>query len=94
LAKNLDWPDAPEVARRLHALLPPGLQAAAGGQAAPDPMQHPAVRQTAAKAVAAITGLQQRNAVLGQQLTALQQDKMAESRKLEIDAFKAETSGC
>ena len=93
LAKNLDWPEADEVARRLHALLPPQLQAA-GGEAA-DPMAHLVVQQTlqgmGAKAVAAITGLQQRNAALGQQLAALQQDKSAESRKLEIDAFRAQT---
>lgn len=93
LAKNWDWPEADEVARRLHALLPPQLQAA-GGEAA-DPMAHPVVQQTlqgmGAKAVAAITGLQQRNAALGQQLAALQQDKSAESRKLEIDAFRAQT---
>jgi len=95
LAKNLDWPDAAEVARRLHALLPPQLQAAAGNDVAPDPMAHPVVQQTlqgmGAKAVAAITGLQQQNAGLGQQLAALQQDRGIDNRKLEIDAFKAET---
>jgi Phage P22-like portal protein len=90
LAKNLDWPEAEEVARRLHALLPPQLQAA-GGEAGANPLAHPAVQQTAAKAVAAITGLQQRNAALGQQLAALSQDKTAENRKLEIDAFRAQT---
>jgi hypothetical protein len=91
LAKNLDWPDAEEVARRLHALLPPQLQAAAGSDVAADPMAHPVVQQTAAKAVAAINGLRQQNAGLGQQLAALQQDRGIESRKLEIDAFKAQT---
>jgi hypothetical protein len=91
LAKNLDWPEADEVARRLHALLPQQLQAAAGGQAGANPLASPIVQQTAAKAVAAITGLQQRNAVLGQQLVALSQDKTAENRKLEIDAFRAQT---
>jgi hypothetical protein len=91
LAKNLDWPEADEVARRLHALLPPQLQAAAGGQAGGNPLASPVVQQTAAKAVAAITGLQQRNAALGQQLVALSQDKTAENRKLEIDAFRAQT---
>lgn len=89
LAKNLDWPDADEVARRLHALLPPQLLAAEGGQA--DPMQHPAVRQAAQQAVAAIGGLQQKAAVLGQQLSALQQDRAIENQKLQIDAFKAQT---
>jgi hypothetical protein len=91
LAKNLDWPDADEVARRLHALLPPQLQAAEGKGAAADPMAHPVVQQTAAKAVAAINGLRQQNAGLGQRLVALQQDRGIENRKLEIDAFKAQT---
>jgi len=89
LAKNLDWPEADEVARRLHALLPQQLQAVENPQG--NPLAHPAVQQTAAKAVAAITGLQQRNAALGQQLAALSQDKTAENRKLEIDAFRAQT---
>ena len=38
-----------------------------------------------------IDGLQQKAAVLGQQLSALQQDRTLESRKVEIDAFKAQT---
>jgi len=76
LAKNLDWPDADEVARRLHALLPPQLLAAEG--VAANPLQHPVVKQAAQQAVAAIGGLQQKAAALGQQ-------------KLQIDAFKAAT---
>ncbi|HKU64423.1 MAG TPA: hypothetical protein VJQ06_05145 [Rhizomicrobium sp.] len=92
LAKNLDWPDAEEVARRLHTLLPPQMQELAGGEAAAaNPLQHPVVRQAAQKAVAAIDGLQQKAAVLGQQLSALQQDRTIENRKVEIDAFKAQT---
>jgi hypothetical protein len=89
LAKNLDWPDADEVARRLHALLPPQLLAGEGAQA--DPLQHPAVRQAAQQAVAAIGGLQQKANALGQQLSALQQDRGIENQKLQIDAFKAQT---
>jgi len=87
LAKNLDWPDADEVARRLHALLPP--QVLAGDQA--NPLQHPVVRQAAQQAVAAIGGLQQKANALGQQLSALQQDRGLENQKLQIDAFKAQT---
>jgi hypothetical protein len=79
------------VARRLHTLLPPPLQAAGGQEAGANPMAHPVVQQTAAKAVAAINGLRQQNAGLGQQLSALQQDRTIENRKLEIDAFKAQT---
>jgi hypothetical protein len=90
LAKNLDWPDADEVARRLHALLPPQLLAAEQ-QAGANPLQHPAVRQAAQQAVATIGGLQQKAAVLGQQLNALQQDRAIENQKLQIDAFKAQT---
>jgi len=89
LAKNLDWPDADEVARRLHALLPPQLLAAEGQPA--NPLQHPVVRQAAQQAVATIGGLQQKAAVLGQQLNALQQDRAIENQKLQIDAFKAAT---
>lgn len=89
LAKNLDWPDADEVARRLHALLPPQLLTAEGGQASP--LQHPAVRQAAQQAVAAIGGLQQKANALGQQLSALQQDRAIEGQKMQIDAFKAQT---
>jgi portal protein len=93
LAKNLDWPDADEVARRLHTLLPAQLQEqpAGGTAAAANPLQHPVVRQAAQQAVAAIDGLQQKAAVLGQQLNALQQDRSIENRKVEIDAFKAQT---
>ncbi|HKQ43849.1 MAG TPA: portal protein [Rhizomicrobium sp.] len=90
LAKNLDWPDADEVTRRLHALLPPQLQAADSAGAA-NPLAHPVVRQAAQQAVATIGGLQQKTSVLSQQLNALQQDRGIENRKLEIDAFKAET---
>lgn len=49
------------------------------------------VQQAAAKAVAAITGLQQQSMGLGQQLNVLQQDRAIENRKLEMGAFKAET---
>jgi hypothetical protein len=87
LAKNLDWPDADEVARRLHALLPPQLQAPDGSS----PLQHPAVRQAAQQAAATIGGLQQKAAALGQQLNTLQQDRAIENQKLQIDAFKAAT---
>jgi len=89
LAKNLDWPQADEVARRLQALLPPQLQAADGATA--NPLQHPAVRQVAKQAVATIGGLQQKAATLEQQLSALQQDRAIEDQKLQIDAFKAAT---
>lgn len=39
LAKNLDWPGADEVAKRLHALLPPALQGIVGAPAGGAPQQ-------------------------------------------------------
>jgi hypothetical protein len=78
------------VARRLHALLPPQLLATEQGAGA-NPLQHPAVRQAAQQAMATIGGLQQKANALGQQLSALQQDRAIENQKLQIDAFKAQT---
>jgi hypothetical protein len=77
LAKNLDWPGADEVAQRLQALLPAQAQAgSAQGQAAQAQLAQLAQALTAAKA----------------EIAALQQDKSHEARKLEIDAFEAETN--
>jgi hypothetical protein len=78
LAKNLDWPGADEVAGRLQALLPPKLAGGASpeAQAAQAQMAKLAQALNAAKA----------------QIAALQQDRSHEARKLEIDAFEAETN--
>jgi hypothetical protein len=77
LAKNLDWPGADEVAQRLQAMLPPQARGA-------DPQARAAQAQTAelAQALAAAKA----------QIAALQQDRSHEARKLEIDAFEAETN--
>ena len=78
LAKNLDWPGADEVASRLQALAPPKLAGGASPevQAAQAQMAKLAQALNAAKA----------------QIAALQQDRAHEARKLEIDAFEAETN--
>ena len=78
LAKNLDWPGADEVASRLQALLPPKLAGGASpeAQAAQAQMAKLAQALNAAKA----------------QIAALQADRSHEARKLEIDAFEAETN--
>ena len=78
LAKNLDWPGADEVAARLQAMLPPKLSGGASpeAQAAQAQMAKLAQALNAAKA----------------QIAALQQDRSHEARKLEIDAFEAETN--
>lgn len=77
LAKNLDWPGADEVAQRLQAMLPPQAR---GG----DPQAQAAQAQTAklAQALAAAQA----------QIAALRQDQANAARKLEIEAFEAETN--
>jgi hypothetical protein len=77
LAKNLDWPGADEVAQRLASLLPPQAR----GE---DPAAQSGQAQTAqlAQALAAAKA----------EIAALRQDRSHAARKLEIDAFEAETN--
>jgi hypothetical protein len=77
LAKNLDWPGAEEIAERLKLLLPPQLQQ---GRAAPD-----------LQAAQTAQALQGQIGQLTQKLQSLMADKSLEQRKLEIEAFKAQT---
>lgn len=77
LARNLDWPGADEVAQRLAAMLPAQARGAS-----------PEVQAAQAQAAK----LAQALAALKAQLAALQQDRSHEARKLEIDAFEAETN--
>jgi hypothetical protein len=77
LAKNLDWPGADEVAQRLAALLP----AQARG-ASPD----------AEAAKAQLAKLAQALATAKAEIAALRQDRAHDARKLEIEAFEAETN--
>ena len=81
LARNLDWPGADEVAERLAALLPAQAQNADRGgdpqaQAAQAQLAQMSQALTAAKA----------------EIAALRQDRSHAARKLEIDAFEAETN--
>lgn len=98
VAKNLDWPDHEEVARRLHALLPPQLQAA-DGDAPQNPLQSPAVQQVIQQGHAVIQqqgqALQQTQAQLAEATQALAQAKQAndlKARELDIKAFEAQTA--
>lgn len=77
LAKNLDWPGADEIAKRMKAMLPQQVQ----GQ---DPM--------AQQMQQVIQHLQQQLGQMGQQLQEVQKDKAIESRKVDVDAFNAETN--
>lgn len=77
LAKNLDWPGADEIAQRLSAMLPGQLKGVA-----------PEVEQAKAQIAKFAQALQ----AAGAKIAALEQDRSHEVRKLEIDAFEAETN--
>jgi hypothetical protein len=78
LARNLDWPGADEIAGRLAALLPPQLQ---GGP----PPQAQAAQAQLAKLTQALSAAQA-------EIATLKQDRAHQARKLEIEAFEAETN--
>jgi len=76
LARNLDWPGADEIAGRLAGLVPPQARGVAPEvEAAKAQMGQLAQALAAAKA----------------EIGALKQDRAHEARKLEIEAFEAET---
>ena len=77
LARNLDWPGADEIAERLSALLPPQVKGAS-----------PEIEQAKAQ----IGQLAQALAAAKAQIEALKRDRAQEARKLEIEAFEAETN--
>lgn len=77
LARNLDWPGADEVAERLAALLPPQTRGASPETEA---------------AQAQLVQLGQALAAARAEIAALRQDRAHEARKLEIEAFEAETN--
>lgn len=78
LAKNLDWPGADEIARRLEKMLPPQVS-----DEGPDPQAQQAMAQLQ-QAAQAIQQLQQ-------QLRQAQDDSALKQRELDIKAFEAQT---
>jgi len=80
IAKNLDWPGADEIAERFKAMLPP--------QVAGENPQIQALQQQLQQMQ------QQSQQMMGQlqnELQQLKQDKTIDMRKVEIDAYGAET---
>lgn len=77
LARNLDWPGADEIAQRMAALLPAQVKGAP-----------PEVEQAKAQLGQLVQALNAAKA----EIAALKQDRAHEARKLEIDAFEAETN--
>lgn len=101
IVRNMDLPDAEEVSKRLHALLPPAVLAAeGGGQGQPqDPMAHPAVQQMMQQGQQVIQqqgqALQETGQKLQQTEQALAQAKAAnalKARELDIKEFEAQTA--
>ena len=87
LVKNLDWPGADEIAQRLHALLPPQISGQGGAAPGPDP-------HTGQMIQAGLQRIQQLTAQLQaaeQALTTLKADKAVDARKVEVEAFRAQT---
>ncbi len=85
LVKNLDWPGADEIAQRLHAVLPPQVS----GQGAPGP--DPAAQQLMQQGMARIGQLTAQLQQAQQALAALKADKALDARKVEVEAFRAQT---
>jgi hypothetical protein len=77
LARNLDWPGADEIATRLAALLPAQVRGASPETQA---------------AQAQLNQLGQALAAAKAEIAALRQDQANAARKLEIEAFEAETN--
>lgn len=81
LVKNLDWPGADEIAKRLFALLPPKITEE-------NQQQNPQVVQMQQ----VIQQLQGQVNLMTQQLQEAQKDKMIDVEKVKIDAYNAETN--
>ena len=81
LAKNLDWPGADEIAGRLAAMLPPEVKQ--GEVKGVDPQAEAAKAQ--------LVKLGQALAAAGEKIKALEAEQGLTARKLEIEAFEAQT---
>jgi hypothetical protein len=80
LAKNLDWPGADEIAQRLSAMLPAQVKGVS-----PEAQQLQGAQDQLAK-------LGQALAAARVEIAALKQDQANSARRLQIEAFEAETN--
>jgi hypothetical protein len=85
LAKNLDWPQADEVAKRLQAMLPPQMQGN-------DPRIQQA-QQAMQQMQQAIQTLQQQLQQANQKVQDKQSDTFLQKQKLDVDSQKARVDG-
>lgn len=88
IAKNLDWPGADDIAKRLKLMLPPQIQ----GQNPQLQQMQQQMQQMDGQAKQAIAQLHQEMQQKDMQLKSMQQDKQIEAQKLQIDQFNAETN--
>ena len=87
IAKNLDWPGADDIAKRLKSMLPPHLQEGDNPQVM---MLQQQMQQMDGQAKQAVQTLQQQIEQLNQQLVAAKTDKEADMLQFQLDAKTAE----
>lgn len=80
IAKNLDWPGAQEISERFKAMLPPQITG-----------ENPEIQALQQQLQQIQQQAQQAVGQLQTQIQQMEQDKALELRKLEIEAYKAET---
>lgn len=78
LAKNLDWPGADEIAKRLEKMLPPGVRDDETGGIPPEAQQQ-------------IQQMAQAIQEMGQRLQEAESKHGIDAAKVEVDRYKAET---
>lgn len=92
LAKNLNWPGADEIAKRLKTMLPPQIQALENNDLPPEAMIK--VQQLEAQLQQMSQAMQQGMEAykkMADEHNAMKSDKSIDTAKIMIDAFKAET---
>ncbi len=96
MVKNMDWPGADEMAKRMKLMLPPQIaQAEQQEEGGLPPEVQQAMQQAQQQIQAAEAGIAERDQALQQvqqELGALKADREAALRKAETDQFNAETA--
>ena len=93
LAQNQDWPGADVIAKRFKVMLPQQIQEIDGGdlhQAQMQQMQQQ-MQQMQQQFMMQLQQVQQEAQQLQAENTSIKQDRIINAKKLEIDAYNAET---
>ena len=92
LAKNLGWPDADEIAKRLKAMLPPQIQQMEESELPPEAQAKVSALENQLKQMSEMV-----KAGMGEfqkmrsEMESMKADKSVDMKKLEIEAYNAET---